>query len=162
MRTIPLSGKRGAGLFAIVDDEDYELVAGTPWHLADNGYVRRTIGSKGAPGPRSETMHRVVLGLVHGDGVVADHRNGDRLDNRRGNLRPGTHALNSQNRGSSGGSSRFRGVYWSKHCRRWVAQVGIDGRKMSLGLFDDEIEAARAAQAKRLEVMPFAVEAPIR
>ena len=42
-------------------------------------------------------LHREVLGLTPGDGLETDHRNGDRLDNRRSNLRVATRAQNAQN-----------------------------------------------------------------
>ena len=49
-------------------------------------------------------------------------------------------------------SSRYRGVSWYNHRRKWVAQIHINGNKKSLGLFKKEEEAARAynKEAERL------------
>ncbi len=39
--------------------------------------------------------------------------------------------------------SKFVGVSWNKHNRKWQAQIGIDGKNKHLGIFHDEKEAAR-------------------
>lgn len=153
MIEVPLRGPRGRGLSALIDDDDLPLVADRYWHLTSNGYA--ACGQRG----RWALMHRVIAGLSRGDGFQCDHIDLDHLNNQRTNLRVCTHALNQQNKPLFGnGSSRYRGVYWSKECRKWVAQATWGGKARSLGLFTDELEAARAAQRARLEHMPFAVE----
>jgi hypothetical protein len=49
-------------------------------------------------------------------------------------------------------TSEFVGVGWVKRDRKWVAQISHDGKNHHLGCFDDEHEAARAADtaARRL------------
>lgn len=42
------------------------------------------------------------------------------------------------------GSSRFRGVGWHQECRKWRARVIFKHKEYHLGLYDSEIEAARA------------------
>lgn len=157
MKTIPLHGKHGAGLFAIVDNEDYEAVANRRWFVNFYGYVFA------APG--STFMHRLLLGLEKGDPRQGDHLNRNPLDNRRENLRIATHAQNSQNcatlRSAQGFTSRFRGVYWDKRTQRWCARVQLAGAYHWLGRFADELDAAHAAQEFRREHMPFAIEGAI-
>ena len=41
-------------------------------------------------------------------------------------------------------SSRFKGVYWNRAAHKWHAQIVVQQKKMYLGLFDSEIEAAMA------------------
>lgn len=153
-RQIPILGHRGAGLFALVDAEDYELVAGSKWYLTNDGYARRNgIGRN----PRGFTtrMHRLILGLAVGDPRQGDHINLKRLDNRRSNLRVGTLGENLQNvRSRRGSSSRYRGVFWKRDMGKWGAEV----QRNFLGYFDTELDAARAAQEFRRRHMPFAVE----
>lgn len=154
MKRIPLSERRyrdriETRAWALVDDEDYErLVERGSWHFA-NGYARCRENGRTVP------MHRVVLGVEGSSSPTVDHINGDRLDNRRLNLRLCTLAENLQNQAARRhGASRFRGV--SRFKNRWRAEV----RRQHLGLFDDEIEAALAAQAFRDEHMPFALPDP--
>lgn len=144
MKEIPLT----KGYTAIVDDEDYERFGGFKWcaskGVADRTYyaVRATTG----PHPTRKTirLHRAILGAPAGTQV--DHVNRDGLDNRRANLRLATR---SQNRANSekridGLASRFKGVCWERSRGRWMARIGVDGRKRHLGYFDDEEQAARA------------------
>lgn len=103
-------------------------------------------------------MNREILGLKHGDKRQAEHKNRNRLDNRRLNLRVATNAQNAQNRsaaGNQGTTSRFRGV--SKHKDgKWLAQVYVDGKQNYLGLYQDEEEAGRVTAAARKRLMAFA------
>ncbi|MDI9433494.1 MAG: hypothetical protein QM570_17405 [Planctomycetota bacterium] len=76
-------------------------------------------------------------------------RNG--LDNRRCNLRICTQLQNSQNsRRRRPGKSRFRGVF--PRGDKWQAAVQHNGKPMYLGLFDEEVEAARARDRKAFEL----------
>jgi hypothetical protein len=40
-------------------------------------------------------------------------------------------------------SSTYLGINWDKQYKKWRASIVVDGRKMILGYFDDEKEAAR-------------------
>lgn len=106
-------------------------------------------------------MHRQILGLPLRDVRQSDHINGDRLDNRRANLRVVTNAQNSQNktRLNSNNTSGHKGVYWNKARGKWQAYGKIDGRARYLGLYDDIETAAQVARAYRASHLPFSREA---
>lgn len=85
-----------------------------------------------------------------------DHKNLNRGDNRWSNLR---HAKPSQNCANKGryenNSSGFKGVheFFSRGVGgRWRARIGVNGRRISLGLFDSP-EAAHAAYVAASEMM---------
>ena len=101
-------------------------------------------------------MHRAILGLRHGDGVEGDHRNGDRLDNTRSNLRIVTDAQQAQNQRARGRSG-YRGVAWHAPTGRWQASVRVAGRQRCLGYFARPEEAAAVAEVARTEHMPYSV-----
>lgn len=158
MTSIPLRGRGGTvRAYVLVDDADFELLAGRRWFL-DNGYaVRQEGGRKDA---QKVYMHREILGLARGDARTVDHISMDRLDNRRANLRVTTFAENMQNRRSQrGSSSKFRGVSFNKAAGRWEAYAETGGVKQSLGLYAKEDEAAAVASNYRAAHMPFAMEA---
>ena len=72
-----------------------------------------------------------------------DHINGDRVDNRISNLRSATRGQNLQNMQVSGkGLSNYKGVSRSK--TSWTAQITVNNKKLHLGSFKTEEEAALA------------------
>ena len=120
---------------------------------------RLSIGSHGyAQMWESKTVtlvHRWVLGLSKGDGFIGDHINGNKLDNRRMNLRIVNPSGSSQNV-SGRGKSQYRGVYPTRS-GRWQARVKFQGYVYNLGNYASEEEAAAVAASKRAELMPFCV-----
>jgi hypothetical protein len=65
----------------------------------------------------------VVLGRRPEAGMMADHVNGDGLDNRRTNLRWVTHDQNMQNRRGWGKASQTMGVNYNRSTGKWLATV---------------------------------------
>lgn len=153
---IALGGKRGRGRVALVDADLATMVRAYRWHVTSAGYVARREGS-GAR--RMVLLHRRVLELRHGEyGWLGDHINGDKLDNRRQNLRVVDHAANAQNVRARGGASPHRGVYRNRQ-GRWCACVGLLGRTRYLGTFETELDAAQAAAEYRREHLSYSREA---
>jgi hypothetical protein len=99
------------------------------------------------------------MGLEYGDNRVVDHKNGNPLDCTRENLRVLDDAgFNAQNVRTRGGSSRFRGV--SASGSKWQARVHHKGQGHYLGTFEQELDAAIAAELKRQQLMPYAEPDP--
>ena len=95
-------------------------------------------------------MHRLILGEPPSDQkVIVDHRDGNGLNNQRSNLRWVTKQENNCNRAGFG-SSGFLGV--SKSRGKWVAKIRRDGIRYHLGTFVSEIEAAKAYDAKAIQL----------
>jgi hypothetical protein len=131
---------------ALVDDEDFEFLSRVKWHAtkdrAGRFYAKRNVPS--AEGGRtSMQMHRLILNPP--DGLDVDHIDGNGLNNQRANLRVCTRAQNLRNQKKSpGGSSKFKGVYWHKVAKKYLAQIHVDRKETYLGLFSSEKEAAIA------------------
>ena len=89
-------------------------------------------------------MHREIMGFP--EGQMVDHENGDSLDNRIDNLRIATREQNAQNKGKTRKktSSKYIGVYYDRNKKRWIVRIMYKYRKIYVGTFKDEIEAARA------------------
>lgn len=136
---IPLS----AGRFALVDN-DFAFLAQWRWQASSNSgsgkpYARRTENIDGRQ--CNIYMHRVVCEVPQGAQV--DHINGDRLDNRRCNLRPCSAAENSRNsQFKPAGALGFRGV--ERQGNRFYARLLFEGRTVRAGAFATAEEAARA------------------
>lgn len=155
---IPLYGSGGKVVgYSLVDGVDAGLAA-YRWHMNHNGYAVHSVNQRG--NRHTLRMHREILGMARGDKREVDHRNLDKLDNRRSNLRVATRAQNAQNQPAQPGrTSRYRGVHWHVRREKWRAQATLDGRQHFLGSFDSEDAAAAAVAAFRREHMPFAAEA---
>lgn len=148
MREITLT----QGKIALVDDEDYDELIKYSWCAHKNKY-----GWYAVRGIRVDCknylirMHRQILRADRN--VKVDHRDGNRLNNQKTNLRLATSSQNQQNRiiKRSGCSSKFKGVCWQKNRRKWIAYIS-DGEKRingwsklrHLGYFVNEEDAARA------------------
>ena len=134
------------GKIALVDAADAEWLSGFRWcaQKAPNTYYAkrhmRMVGGK----VEQIYMHREILAAPRG--VMVDHENGNGLDNRRGNIRLCSTGQNQHNRAANRGgmASRFKGVTWHNRLGKWIARVSAGGHRRHLGVFGDEIEAAKA------------------
>lgn len=117
---------------ALIDDEDAERVLAFKWFaIGREGrvYAARHIWERSAEGRgrnRLVYLHRFIVGADAEAHV--DHRNGDRLDCRRGNLRTCTHAQNLCNtKLRADNASGFKGVSRTTSGRPWRALIAMWG-----------------------------------
>ncbi len=145
----------GEGVWTIVEPRDYYTLKNYNWYFGGNGkqfYAFRNI--KIAPGKsKMVSMHRQLmqsqLNAVRSTlnaKLVVDHINNDSLDNRRANLRLATAAQNACNRKkiSSNTSSKYIGIYFEKRTGRWTVKIRANGKRLWLGRFNSELDAALA------------------
>jgi len=141
-RRIPLT----RGKYAIVDPEDYDQLNKHKWHTNKGRNTCYAVRTAFKDGKRIHTkMHRVILNAP--GHLLVDHINHSGLDNRKANLRTATCAQNNVNRASyktKNSPSKYKGVYWSKRDKKWQVQICYNYKIKTIGLFDDEIQAAKA------------------
>ncbi|MGH6691022.1 MAG: HNH endonuclease, partial [Gammaproteobacteria bacterium] len=109
-------------------------------------------GGKGSTGlyasnDRIGYLHRWVAerkGLDMAGGREIDHVNGDRLDNRRANLRLAQRSQNMANGPARLRTSQYRGVSWRRRGKAWQAHIMVNRGNHFLGLYESETDAARA------------------
>lgn len=81
-----------------------------------------------------------------------DHINRDRLDNRISNLRPASSSENGYNNPKrKHNKSGYKCVHWSKVGKKWLVQVGAEGKRHNLGYYDDVNIAAVIANVGMLK-----------
>jgi len=142
-RRIPLT----QGKFAIVDPEDYPHLAKYKWFLAKSpstSYAARWHRPTNSKRRKKIWMHRQVITVP--PGMVCDHTNRNGLDNRKANLRPATVSQNLANRQKRKAKTRskYKGLEWDNIQRKWKARIQLNGRRIYLGSFTNEINAAKA------------------
>jgi hypothetical protein len=155
------------GKKALVDDIDNDLTQFN-WsaHMAEPTlwYAYRGVYNPSNKQIKGHKMHRYILERILGRSLLksefTDHINGNGLDNRRDNIRLATRGQNTANRikcktGRNGAkpTSQFKGVSWHmwKGCGRWVAHIQTDHKRIRLGYFLNEIDAAKAYDAAALK-----------
>lgn len=130
MKIIPLT----RGFEAKVDDADFECLSQWSWFYS-NGYAATYVGS------RQFYMHRILLEVS--SGVEVDHRDDDKLNNQRKNLRVCEHRENSRNRGKqSNNTSGYKGVYLHRRTGKWRSIIMVNRKSIHLGLYNTPEEAA--------------------
>jgi len=138
---VEMKGGRGEGQWALIDYCDRELVEGYSFSLATGGYARRWSSERQC----LVELHREIMGFPQGKQV--DHINGNRLDNRRGNLRLVTFAEQMQNK-KPWAKSGHRNVHeWQGKYRVMVRK---DGKVHYGGTFEKEDVALAVASAQAL------------
>lgn len=120
-----------------IDQEDWNLISSYKWYLDKGGYVVTS-------GQYNIKLHRLIMNAKRDD--IVDHINQDKLDNRKCNLRLATKSQSEMNKSKRRGkhTSNFKGVSFHKPRNKWRAHITINGQYRHLGLFDNEVEAAKA------------------
>jgi len=151
MKMIPLT----QGQFAIIDDEDSDLVAPYKWSAmkrrgAAGFYAQSAVWDRSAKRTRTVLMHRLISGARPGQ--LCDHANMNGLDNRRSNLRICTPSENQCNRkAQSNNKTGFKGVTRTPS-GSYRASITIGKARHNLGTFatPEAAAIARDAAARRL------------
>jgi len=132
------------GKSVIFDEEDMDLVNAHTWSLA-GGSITKYAATLG-PNRKLLYLHRLIIGAQQGQEV--DHINGNKLDNRRCNLRIVSSSFNKLNPNTTTGvknrNSGVRGVTWCEPVHKWRARINVNKKEILLGYFDSIQDAAKA------------------
>lgn len=156
MKKLKLHGKWAdeLGLVSLVDEEDYDFVNQWKWTAAKNcgSFVAQRcalIDKK----YKTILLHRLIMGATLKEQEV-DHKDRNRLNNQKSNLRICTRHQNILNRYRPHASSKYAGVHKRHEYKEdtWKAVIKLNGVVHYLGQFTNEEEAARAYDAKAKEL----------
>ena len=139
MKSIRLVGKHGENKITSIDDIDYEIVKSHKWWVHNAGYAFTKIHNKNV------LMHRFILKPPKK--MLIDHRNLNRLDNQRHNLRICTMSENCRYKGKHrDNKSGYKGVVFEPRSKKnpWVAYIAINAKNYNLGCFRTKKQAAIA------------------
>lgn len=126
------------GKYALVDCDMYNYLNQWKWYFRESrkgsGYAVRS---------RDKVrMHRLINKTP--DGLFTDHINGNKLDNRKLNLRSCTVSENNRNRSiRKDNKSGYKGVSWNSQNKKWQVQLSINGKTKRVGMYKDVHEAGK-------------------
>ena len=135
------------GKFAIVDDEDVARISNIKWHAhRERRGTFRAVNrvNFGSDQRRLVGIERIILQVP--TRILIDHINHNPLDNRKDNLRWATYQQNSFNtrKGYVSTTSKFKGVNFAPHAKKWRAYIIAGRKRKHLGYFTNEQAAANA------------------
>jgi len=122
---------------AVIDTEDIAKVKNLKWRfIKSKGYA---ISGRGKA---AVLMHRFIIDAPKG--LLIDHVNFNKLDNRKINLRVCSSFQNMQHRKlTKRNVTGIKGIYWHKQTQKWAVEIRKDNKKYWLGLYDSKECAAR-------------------
>ncbi|WP_286881214.1 HNH endonuclease [Sphingomonas sp.] len=142
----------GANRPALIDDDMAALI-GYRWRLDRDGYVMRKSAGKRI------YLHHLALPGCRPLGMVRDHVNRDRFDNRRANLRWLSAADNARNcEPARKNPTGFRGVRFEPSTGRFLARLQSGGKALVSAWFDDAAAANDFLIDARRRLMPASFE----
>ena len=138
------------GRYAIIDNLDYERISRHKWCIASVGYAVRNI--KLSNGKKSMMlMHREIMNTPKG--IQIDHINGDKLDNRKINLRLCTQQQNNRNITKPRRHNKLgiKGVRFLESRNRFSARIRVNKKEIHLGYFPSMRSAEEAYREAELK-----------
>lgn len=131
-----------SGKFFLIDQTDFPEVSKYSWQHGKRGYPICHYPRDENGKSKTVTLHRFLLG-EKAINLDVDHISGDKLDNRRSNLRVCSHQENMFNQNlRSTNTSGYIGVSQMKSTGKYEAYIHPNGKKISLGTYTDIVEAA--------------------
>ena len=106
------------------------------WYLNDTGYALSRSNEK------RTRLHHLILPPKKGFEI--DHEDTNPLNNCKSNLRYATSSQNSMNK-------IVKGIWWRKDTNKWVAEIRLYHKKISLGCFKDKQDAISTRRQAELK-----------
>jgi hypothetical protein len=151
-KIISLGSKKYPGYKCIVDDEDYNLLVQYRWSPFVNP-KKNTIYAQTNMNNKHVYIHRFIMNFNGFDinNRMIDH---DGMNNQKYNLRVCSNADNLHNsvKPKHGIISKYKGVTFNKHAKKFQSQIHLDYSTIYIGLYISEEEAALAYNKKAIEL----------
>ena len=143
------------GTFVTIDLEDAPKFKGTSitHFISKKGQNRFSVNGSYLKG--SVPISRYLMSAPKG--IIVDHINRNRADNRKSNLRFVNNSQNSANRGLQKSykgrpkTSKYKGVSWNIEHSKWWSQIECRGKKYG-SYHDTEIEAAEVYNKRAIKL----------
>lgn len=124
-----------------IDKEDVEKCQKYRWFINnDRGYAYASVRENNKY--RKILMHRYIMD-VEGKNMTIDHISGDRLDNRKINLRICNISENQLNKPANR-KNEYPGVIFNKMANKWESRIWHHDKNIYLGRYETKLEAIKS------------------
>lgn len=129
---------------ALIDKEDVPLISSYKWRLNKGGTNRSKCSgvlTGNGKGTYTNSLHRHIMNCPKD--MYVDHINGNRLDNRKCNLRICTNQENAFNTTERiNNASGYKGIWFDKSRNKWTSEIKYNSKKIFIGRYDTIEDAA--------------------
>lgn len=134
--------------YAYISEEDYDICKDYFWYKTEYGYARAYINGKFI------LLHKYITHTD--DTVLLDHKDRNKLNCRRNNLRIANKSINSINRDVQSNSiTGFTGISYDKRKNKYRAYIKVKGKQIFLGYHQDINNAISARQKGELRYFGY-------
>lgn len=135
--------------YMLVDDEDFEWFNQFSIILRGGGYAARLFYINGKQ--KTLLIHREIMNAERNQ--LVDHKNQNKLDNRKSNLRFCSRSTNAMNcKVHKHNTSGYKGVSYMKSIKKYRAYIVLKDKQINLGCYSNKTDAAKAYDKKALEL----------
>lgn len=155
---IKIDSKTHGVVYAMIDLVDYKRIKNHTWGITKHGYIVTCDTQReffpDRTSREAKLAHVIMNCNPNGDrNITVDHKDRNKLNNRKENLRVCSDLENKQNKGKyRNNKSGYKGVSWSTREKRWLVVVDAYGKDFYVGRFLDKEKAAEAYNKKRKEL----------
>ena len=141
LNVVKLSNRNNHGKIVYECNCDYDKIKNYCWRSDNDNYII-SYDTK-LNNYSTIWMHRIILNL-NDKNLEVDHKNHNKNDNRKINLRVLTHAQNGKNQSlSKNNKSGTSDVCWHKSTQKGQARICVNNKRIYLGCFSDINEAIK-------------------
>lgn len=132
-----------------IDIEDYGIAEKYCWRLNKQGYI---VANSRNGSNKIIWLHRLIMD-IYNDEILIDHKDWDKTNNRKNNLREATKSENNINiKRKINNSSGYTGVNLNKNSGKYIARISQNKKRIFLGAYDTFEEAVLARHKAELEI----------
>ena len=132
---------------AIIDLDNVCLCKKAKWYLRPDGYV----ATNDYDGLGYTYLHLLILNK-NSNKFYGDHKDGNKLNNLRENLREATYSQNGMNKKIRSNNTSGRvGVHFDKKKEKWCSMICFNKKHINLGYYDSFEEAVKIREEAELK-----------
>lgn len=124
----------------LIDKDDYDKISECQWYCniyRKNTYLKDIVNVLWTKETKDKKyvyqIHQLILDTKYKN-IIVDHKNTNRLDNRKSNLRISSPSENAINQ-------KHKGYYYEKQTKKYLTRIKYNNKEINLGRYNTELDA---------------------